>query len=81
MSKVFEAKEKQGYSEEKPAGCAGCTHFRLDRVLPKWMEGGYDHRTSAPYTVETHGVEKNLHCGLGGFKVKKTAVCKEFTAA
>lgn len=31
------------------------------------------------FTIEVHGVEKELRCSLGRFPVQKTACCPKFT--
>ena len=68
MSKQSEAKERQGY-EAKPLAkvCANCARFNSDKmeVKPQW---------GPAYTKEN-----NLRCGLGGFAVKKTATCREWS--
>jgi hypothetical protein len=59
MSKQSEAKEKQGYTRIK--NCGNCSHFTCDVEKSGW---------NSQYMTE-----KNLRCGVGGFKVHKTAVC------
>lgn len=78
MSKQSEAKEKQGYLNESP-NCSSCKHFKFSLKLPAWMvnhnrdcvEGGF----KAHYGEE-HKVKKDLHCGIGGFKVAQRGSCK-----
>lgn len=71
MSTQSKAKELQGYTTAQ-RGCGTCAHFTSDRALPGWMRG--DDR----YNIESHGSEKNLRCGIGGFAVKKTASCDRY---
>lgn len=75
------AKENCGY-KDKPVlpVCSNCRHFTSDRVLPDWMvdrnksgEGAYF--SDEQFTVEKHGVEKNLRCKAHGFVVKKMGSC------
>ena len=65
-SKTQIQKAQQGYVEKPlPAQCGTCGHYTSD-IIPqksKWI--GY-----ADWTEE-----KNKRCGIGGFAVKKTAVC------
>ncbi len=79
MSKQSEAKAAQGYTTAV-SNCGNCAHMAKDLVLPAGMlkdnERGLTH-----YTIEQHGVEKNLRCGIGGFAIKKTATCKEHKPA
>lgn len=46
-------------------GCANCKHFEFDTET---FRNGYV-------------LEKNLRCGIGGFKVHKTARCDKWTLA
>lgn len=65
MSKQSDTKFNQGY-EAKPIFpmCSNCEHFKSDKkTLPPF---GY---------IE----EKNLHCEIGGFVVKKQATCNYHT--
>lgn len=70
MSKQSDAKVAQGY-EAKPAArtCGNCAHFASDKVERVGYMGGI--------FID----EKNIRCGLGGFAVKKMAVCNLFVAA
>lgn len=62
MSKVSEAKQKQGYVENATLSCGSCKHYTSETVTrSKW----FGNRTE----------EKNKRCGIGGFVVKKTARC------
>lgn len=79
------AKAAQDY-QDKPVAptCANCAHLKLKRGLLAWMER-YNAKGKKPwggehdrYTVEIHGVEKDLRCGIGGFAVKKMATCSKF---
>ena len=64
-SKQSIAKEKQKIAKEKqnytgkPKNCGNCQHYRSEI------------KTVSTYFVE----EKDKHCSLGEFAVKKTAVC------
>ncbi|HEX8610182.1 MAG TPA: hypothetical protein VF800_02755 [Telluria sp.] len=82
MSAQSKAKAAQGYDPKpEPNRCATCGHFKSDFVLPEWMikSNSVKARWSAPlYTLENDAVEKNARCGLGGFAVKKTAVCNYY---
>ena len=60
MSKQSEAKEKQGYTRDIK-NCGNCSHFTCDKEA-------FGFRMQ--YTKE-----KNLRCGIGQFKIHKTAVC------
>lgn len=77
MSKQSEAKEKQGYLAKSPT-CSGCANLKSDLELPTWMQEHNEKRKAEGYPA-AYGdelcVEKNLRCGIGGFAVKKTAVC------
>jgi hypothetical protein len=70
MSKVKEAKIKQGY-RDKPVQriCSNCQHFKSERVM-----------VSGPSTFYPEGYwrNKNFRCGIGGFAVKNMASCNEF---
>lgn len=79
MSTQSKAKELQGYTTAQH-GCCTCAHFMSDLVLPAWMRetNANEEPRQARYTVESHGVEKNLRCGPGGFPVKKTASCDRY---
>ena len=71
MSKQSDAKAIQNYTV-KPfvKTCGNCKHFAFDRVL--------SYRT---FSGVNYFDEKNLRCSLGGFKVKKTALCQDWEAA
>lgn len=73
MSKQSEAKKAQGYTTE-PSNCAGYRNLTSDRILPAWMRG----RPEYEKNFERHASERNFRCSIGGFAVKKTAVCNEF---
>jgi hypothetical protein len=63
VSKQSIAKENQGYEPKPaPAVCMNCRGYRSEMVV-----------NSYGYTQE-----KNMHCSLGGFVVKKTATCSKF---
>lgn len=84
-SKIQIKRDECGYQEKPPAKqCNTCVDFACDRLLPKWMEernasgeGVYCERGTL-YTVERHGVEKNLRCARHGFAVKKMARCGDW---
>lgn len=66
MSKQQQAKDQQRY-EEKPVlkTCSNCENFKFDiKERPDYYGG--------TYTEET-----NIRCGIGNFKAKKTATCRE----
>lgn len=81
MSKQSDAKAAQGYTETVN-NCGNCKHLQSDMVLTAWMNKENAKYLSMngkpPFNLEKHGVEKNIRCGLGGFKAKKTAVCKQW---
>lgn len=64
MSRVAEAKKEQGYTRAK-RDCSRCAHFTSDETVIQHQYGAYTE-------------EKNLRCGIGGFKVHKTATCNKF---
>jgi len=64
MSKVSGAKIAQGYTRAK-RDCSRCAHFKSEIVTISDKYGVYSE-------------EKNLRCGIGGFKVHKTATCNKF---
>lgn len=81
MSNIKELKASWGYTE-KPALpiCSNCKHFRSELVLPAWIvERNKSADENDKFTVERHGVEKNMNCNLHKFPVKKTASCYLFT--
>lgn len=59
------AKIAQGY-RDKPNTCSNCRHFQKDVVQKEYK--AWD-------GLRTWEEDKNLRCGLGGFKVKKTTTC------
>lgn len=68
MSKQSEAKEAQGYIDKPvPRTCANCKQYKskIRRIHGVWSS-----------LMEER--ESELRCGLGGFKVKKTAACNRF---
>lgn len=63
MSKQSEAKKRQGYDPiPMPKNCGTCWHYQSDVICGEKWGGSYRE-------------EKGKRCGLGGFAVKKTAVC------
>ncbi len=67
LSKKAAAKVAQDYMTENPARCGACRHLHKRTELVKGLSG-------------THRVDKELRCLLGGFAVKKLAVCKMWEA-
>lgn len=68
MSKQSEAKVAQGYTRKAPPkNCAACKHFASTATEETGHYG-------------TWHKESNLRCELGGFAVKKMAVCDKFEA-
>lgn len=64
MSKQSEAKAIQGYiAKAIPAVCSNCKHYESKITEREGIFGG------------TYIVESDRRCGIGGFAVKKTAVC------
>lgn len=70
MSKQSDAKSAQGYDPTPSARtCSKCAHYASDTVsMPGYMGG-------------TYTKEMNIRCGIGGFAVKKMAVCAMFVSA
>lgn len=70
MSKQSDAKALQNYTE-KPfvKMCGNCKHFTFESVV--------SHTT---WSGNVYMKEMNLRCSIGGFKVKKTAVCQDWEA-
>lgn len=65
MSKQSENREKQGFQKKCPC-CGNCLHFTSEIVKePCIVPGSYWER------------EKNLRCGIGGFKIGKSNWCQE----
>ena len=65
MSKVTEAKKKQGYVSQ-PRSCGTCSRVRFDLV-----------EVAKPYLglmIEN----KNIRCEIGGFAVKVNSSCDEY---
>lgn len=79
MSKQSEAKEKQGYVAKAPKTCGNCANFTCDLELPAWMARLKVDPLGRPYSIEEYGHETNKRCGLGGFAVKKSGTCNEFS--
>ena len=65
MSKQSEAKKEQNY-RESPDSCANCAHYESQVV-----EKSYDSWNGPRTWLE----EKVKRCAIGGFAVKKMAVC------
>ncbi|MDQ1921670.1 hypothetical protein [Massilia pseudoviolaceinigra] len=82
MSAQSKAKAAQGYDPKpEPNRCATCGHFKSDFILPEWMikaNSEAPKRLAPLYTLDDNAIEKNARCGLGGFAVKKTAVCQYY---
>lgn len=67
MSKQSEAKAKQGYVPKAiPQTCMHCAHFASEM------------KACAGYFGGAYTEERNLHCSLGGFAVKKMGTCNEW---
>lgn len=66
MSKQSEAKASQNYRRELDQ-CQDCTKFCVDVIEEK-----------SKWSDQVYKTEKNMRCGIGGFKVHKTAVCDQF---
>lgn len=70
MSKQSDAKASQGYvAKFVPNTCSKCEHFEFDHV-----------QTHPPTSYQPEGwfADKNMRCGIGGFKVMKTGACAKF---
>ena len=66
-----EAKIEQGYVEKQvKRECATCAHYASDFIS--------ETTTDTWRGLYTHVQEKNRRCKIGGFSVKKTAVCKKY---
>jgi hypothetical protein len=65
MSKQSEAKEKQNY-RTSPRTCSNCVHYESKIVIKT-----YDSWRGKEEWEE----ERGMKCSLGGFAVKKMAVC------
>lgn len=89
MSRVSDAKEKQGYRPKAPT-CSDCLRLTFERRLPAWMvESNETTAKLSPnspvrqyrevFTVEKHGIEKGHTCTLGNFAVKKSGHCAFWT--
>jgi hypothetical protein len=79
MSKLDNIKAGQGYTTNV-RNCANCASLKFDKLLPAWMLEVNQERGDDQYTAEKHGSEKNVRCGIGGFKIKKTATCNQWEA-
>ena len=88
MSKVSEKKAACGFRDKAvPKTCMNCTHFASERALTPWMEQSNAAQKAKAeqwrlpeYTVEQHGVEKNIRCTKHGFAVKKLSDCNDHSA-
>lgn len=70
MSKQSDAKKRQGYNPEASQRvCGKCFYFQSDKV----EQLGYNGKPNG------YILEKNLRCTLGGFAVKKLALCNEWS--
>lgn len=79
MSKQANARLQQRYRTDADT-CANCAFFKRALELPAWMKDENARRQAAGRSAEygdEHRREKNLRCSLGGFAVKKTAVCEQ----
>ena len=81
MSDQSEAKAAQGYTTAV-RNCGNCARFTSEKALPRWMANQNAAREcvglSPIYSIPCNGIEKNFRCAIGGFAVKKTAVCKQY---
>ena len=67
MTKQSEAKAKQGYvAKAVPQVCMNCRHFKSDIANYNGWDGN------------TYQKEKNIHCAIGQFAVKKMGTCDIF---
>jgi hypothetical protein len=67
MSKQSEARAAQNWRKE-PDTCARCAHFRFDvETYPDYWDKN-----------KTWTRDKNLRCGIGGFKTGKSNLCDRF---
>jgi len=84
MSKQSDAKAHHGYTEKPiPETCSNCRHMASEKKYPAWIEkamsrGWEKDGYGDPFSIETHGIDKNIRCLEGGFAVKKTATCRFF---
>lgn len=69
MSRQSEAKVAQGYQENPLVPtCSNCANYKSDvKLMPSMFSG------------EMYAEEKNIRCGIGQFKIKKTAICNKWT--
>ena len=68
MSKQSDAKAIQNYTEKLFVKmCGNCARLRMEKELVSFTGGSI-------------WLEKGIRCSLGGFKVKKTAVCQDWEA-
>ena len=75
MSKQSEAKERQGYIQKaNQRVCSTCLNYRSALDYPEWLKSPKYDSVRKP----ENKVEVNIHCGLGGFAVKKMALCNEW---
>ncbi len=71
MSKQSEAKDKQHYVEKPvPKVCGNCRHYTSEIVTRKNFNFGCTNILTE---------EKAKRCSVGGFAVKKTATCEDFS--
>ena len=69
MSKQSDAKAAQGYQPKPvPRTCVNCSHFAFDRkiirAVTEWQKDFFE--------------DKNQHCFIGDFAVKRSATCNLF---
>lgn len=65
-SKVEQAKSEQGYTRNAPV-CGNCAFFKSKKE-----------EVSKAWTTQKFIVESELRCGVGSFKVNKTAWCEKW---
>lgn len=66
ISPQAQAKLDQGYTRT-PHTCAQCEHYSSEIIVKKSNWGG-----------PPHNIEANLRCGVGKFKIHKTAHCNQW---
>lgn len=77
-SKQEAAKQAQGYTTEQ-RNCNTCAHRLADLKLPPWKARENARTPERPYWSDRSRVEVNKRCGIGGFAVKATATCAQWT--
>lgn len=78
MSKQEEARKKQGYNTDTLNCCGNCANRKFDLKLSRWMQEDNELSIAMGHGErygDAHLQEKSNRCAIGGFAVKKTAVC------